>query len=29
MYTMTSPLEKTPDRPEYVEIAFEKVTLSA
>jgi argininosuccinate synthase len=24
MYTMTSPLEKTPDRPEYVEIAFEK-----
>jgi argininosuccinate synthase len=24
MYTMISPLEKTPDRPEYVEISFEK-----
>ncbi|MBI5640149.1 MAG: argininosuccinate synthase [Nitrospirae bacterium] len=24
MYTMTTPLEKTPDRPAYIEIAFEK-----
>jgi len=24
MYTMISPLEKTPDRPEYIEITFEK-----
>jgi argininosuccinate synthase len=24
MYTMTSPLEKTPDRPVYIEVAFEK-----